>query len=174
MLKKLLIFLLLVAAAAWFYISKQPDEFYVSRSIIIQSTPTQIFPHVNDLRKWNEWSPWAKKDPHMDISFDGPDQGVGSSMSWVGNSKVGEGKITIERSQPYEIIALKLNFYDPIESTSDAQFNFTQKNGATEVTWQMSGKNTMVGKAAALIFNMDTMIGEQFEEGLASLKSLVE
>ena len=41
----------------------QPDEFKLSRSAIISAPPEKIFPHVNNLRKWDVWSPWAKLDP---------------------------------------------------------------------------------------------------------------
>jgi hypothetical protein len=39
------------------------------------------------------------------------------------------------------------------------------------VTWTMSGKNNFIGKAIGLVMNCDKMVGTQFEQGLANLKS---
>ena len=70
MLKRLLIGLVLVAAAfataVWF----QPDEYRLTRQIAIAAPAAAIFPRVNDLRHWDEWSPWPKIDPNAKISFD--------------------------------------------------------------------------------------------------------
>jgi len=41
-------------------VAGQPCEFTVSRSLKISAPPEKIFPHVNDLHKWEDWSPWAK------------------------------------------------------------------------------------------------------------------
>lgn len=36
----------------------------------------------------------------------------------------------------------------------------------------MSGKNNFIAKAMCLVMNMDKMVGGQFEQGLAQLKSV--
>jgi hypothetical protein len=38
----------------------------------------------------------------------------------------------------------------------------------------MSGENNFVAKAFCLLMDMDKMIGEKYDEGLASLKKIVE
>jgi len=42
------------------------------------------------------------------------------------------------------------------------------------VTWSMTGKNNFMAKAIHLFMNMDKMVGDQFEKGLAQMKSVVE
>jgi hypothetical protein len=42
------------------------------------------------------------------------------------------------------------------------------------VTWSVTGNNNFMAKAINLFMNMDKMIGGQFENGLASMKSIVE
>lgn len=37
-----------------------PREVAVSRAITIAAPPEAVFPYINDLKKFNAWSPWAK------------------------------------------------------------------------------------------------------------------
>jgi hypothetical protein len=37
----------------------QPADFRVTRSASIDAPPEVVFAQVNDLRKWNDWSPWG-------------------------------------------------------------------------------------------------------------------
>ena len=76
-------------------ITGQPDEFKVVRSATISAPPERVFPHVNDFHKWEAWSPWAKLDPNAKNSFAGAASGTGAAMSWSGNKKIGEGRMTI-------------------------------------------------------------------------------
>ena len=38
----------------------------------------------------------------------------------------------------------------------------------------MAGQNTFITKAVGLLMNCDKMVGGQFEQGLGSIKSIVE
>jgi hypothetical protein len=83
----LLLAIAFIAIIFFVVIAGRPDEFIVSRSIKISVPPEKIFPHVNDLHKWEAWSPWAKLDPSAKNSFAGADSGTGAAMSWDGNKK---------------------------------------------------------------------------------------
>src|SRR5258708_25135032 len=144
----------------------QPDEFKLSRSAKMAVLPEKIFPHVNDLHKWEAWSPWAKMDPNAKNSFSGSDAGTGSAMSWEGNCKVGVGKMTITESQPSNVIRFRLDFEKPMKATNLAEFNFKPEGSATVVTWTMSGKNSFGGKVFGLLMNCAKMVGGQFETSL--------
>jgi uncharacterized protein YndB with AHSA1/START domain len=152
----------------------QPDEFKMSRSAKISAPPEKVFPHVNDLHKWEAWSPWAKLDPNAKNTFEGPATGVGSSLAWDGNNKIGSGKMTITDSQPSETIRFRLDFQKPMKATNTAEFTFRPDGGQTVVNWSMSGKNSLGGKVFGLLMNCDKMVGSQFEKGLASLKTIAE
>jgi hypothetical protein len=45
---------------------------------------------------------------------------------------------------------------------------------ATNLTWLMHGPLPFMGKVMHLFMNMDTMVGKDFEIGLANLKKLTE
>jgi len=177
MIKKILLGLVAVIAvliiAFLVAVSTRPDDFKVSRSAVIPAAPAAVFGHVNDLHKWEAWSPWAKLDPNSKITFAGPPEGTGSSMAWAGNAEVGEGKMTITESKPSELILMRLEFIKPFEGTSTTEFTFKPEAGGTLVTWTMSGKNNFFGKAISLFLDCDKMMGGQFEQGLDNMKKVV-
>jgi len=155
-------------------IATRPSDFRVSRSATFHAAPSAIFEHVNSLRNWKAWSPWAKLDPNATETHSGPASGVGSSFAWAGNNKVGEGKMTVIESQPGALVRLRIEFLKPMKATNTAEFSFLPQGTRTLVTWSMWGKNNFAGKAFGLFVNCDRMIGTDFEKGLASLKSISE
>ena len=155
-------------------IAGRPDEFKVLRATKISAPPEQVFPHVDELRKWDAWSPWAKIDPNCKMTYAGPSAGVDASHSWAGNNKVGEGRMTITESRASELVGFKLEFLRPFKATNAAEFTFKAVGNQTEVTWSMTGKNNLFFKVFGLFMDCDTMVGKDFEKGLASLKAVAE
>jgi Polyketide cyclase / dehydrase and lipid transport len=171
-----IILILIVIAVIIFLVlaARQPDAFRITRTGTISAPALAIFPHVNNLQNWEAWSPWAKLDPNAKNSFEGPSEGIGAKMSWAGNNKVGVGSMTITESRPNDFIQFKLEFQKPMKATNTAEFSFKSEGDQTAVTWSMTGTNNFMGKVMGLIMNCDKMVGGQFEQGLASLKSVVE
>jgi hypothetical protein len=155
-------------------IAGQPNEFVVSRQTRIGGSAEQIFPHVNELRNWEAWNPWAPLDPNCQLTYSGPSAGVGASYAWSGNNKIGAGRNTITESRPNERVRFRLEFLKPMVATNTAEFTFQSDGGSTVLTWTMSGKRNFPGKLFGLVLNCDKMIGNHFEKGLAKIKSLVE
>lgn len=154
--------------------SLQSDEMRVTRRITLAAPAAPAFDQINDVHKWQEISPYVKYDPACKTTFSGPAAGVGACFAWAGNSKVGEGRMTISDSRPHELIRFKLEFFKPWQCTNTAEFTFRATGTQTEVTWTMFGKKNFICKAMSLVMNMDKMIGRDFAEGLANLKRLVE
>jgi len=174
MLLNILIGLAVVIVLFVIVVATRPAEFRVARSIAIGASPETVFPHVNELKKWEAWNPWGKIDPNMKLTYDGPASGVGASYAWVGNNEVGEGRATITEIRANELVQLKLEFFKPMAGVSTAEFAFKPQGNQTEVTWAMTGKNNFIARAVCMFMNMDKMIGGQFERGLADLKSKAE
>ena len=174
MLTKTLIAVAIIAVILVVVIALQPTHFRIARSTTIAAPPAVVFEQVNDLHKWEEWSPWAKVDPHMKSRYEGTPSGPGASYAWIGNSEVGEGRMTITESRPNDLIGIKLEFVKPMACTNAVEFTFKPEGSSTHVTWTMTGRNSFMGKAVGLVMNMDKMCGGMFEKGLASMKSLVE
>lgn len=174
MLKKILIGAAALIAVLVVVIALQPADFKVSRTMTMAAPPSAPFTEVNDFHRWQAWSPWAKLDPKAKFGFDGPQSGVGAINTWAGNSDVGKGRATIIESRANELVRIKLDFAEPFEATSTAQFTFKPEGAGTAVTWTMEGKNNFIGKAIGLFMDCEKMVGGQFEKGLADLKTIVE
>lgn len=169
MLKKIFILALAVILAFLGYVAMQPADGLIMRQAQIAAPASAIFPHVNDFHKWEAWSPWAKIDPKAVTTFEGPASGVGAAFGWAGNSEVGKGKMTIIESKPDELIRIKLDFDEPMTSTSVASFTFKPEGEKTLVTWEMRGESTFVQRIFCTLFNANKMVGDMFDKGLASL-----
>jgi hypothetical protein len=174
MLIKILVAIVVVVAAVAAFVATRPAEFRVVRTASFAAPAPALFAQVNELRKWEAWSPWAKKDPQMRQTYEGAPAGAGAVTSWVGNKDVGEGRMTIVESRPHELIRFKLEFFKPFAATNDAEFKFKPEGDRTLVTWSMNGRNNFIGKAMCLVFDMDKMVGGDFEKGFAGIKAIVE
>lgn len=175
MLRKALIASGFLLAVFLLYASTRPETFEVKREVVVNATAAEVYAHVNDFRQWAGWSPWEKLDPNMQREFGGKPVGIGSTYSWSGNEQVGKGRMEIVGATiPYSIL-IQLDFSEPFPSRNQAQFTFEPAdNGGTQVTWTMSGKHGKLAKLMSVFFDMDAMVGPDFEKGLAALKAVSE
>lgn len=156
------------------FAATKPDTFRLERSNTIQAPAAKVFPHVNDFHAWTAWSPWEKLDPNLKRSYSGAESGPGAVYEWAGDDKVGKGRMEIlEAAAPAKIV-IKLSFIEPFKAENRAIFTFAPEGEATKVTWAMEGQNQFVGKVISLFMDMDTMVGKDFETGLANLKAVAE
>lgn len=160
------------------YASTKPDRFRVTRSVAIAAPPDAIFPLINDLKTFATWSPYEKKDPDMQRTFSGAASGVGQRYDWDGDSNVGKGWLAISGSTVPSAVAMDLNMVKPIEAANRVTFTLapegTGPNVPTRVTWAMEGDLSLMAKVVHLVFDVDKMVGGDFETGLADLKRKAE
>jgi len=175
MFKKIAIAIVVLIAALLIYAATRPDTFRVERAASIKAPPEKVFALINDLRRWDSWSPWEKKDPAMKRTF-GSDatSGKGAAYAWEGNSDVGQGRMEIAESVPPSRIRIKLDFVKPFEAHNLVDFTLEPKGDATSVTWAIHGPSPYISKLVGVFCNMDSMIGKDFEAGLAGLKAIAE
>ncbi|MEI7705809.1 MAG: SRPBCC family protein [Deltaproteobacteria bacterium] len=171
MFKKIVLVLVVVVLLFGIYVATRPTRWRVERSAVLPAASSVLYPKVADFQAWDAWSPWAKLDPGMKVDFSGTPGTVGSTYHWVGNDKVGEGRMTILELIPDRLVRIKLHFVKPWEQVSTTEFSFVPEGAGTKVTWAMSGENDLVGKAFAVFLDMDKVIGPDFEKGLAKLKA---
>ena len=174
MIKKILIVLVVVVVAILGYAATRPDTFSVQRSASIKAPPEKIFPLIDDFHRWGVWSPWEKLDPEIKRTYSGPAAGKGSGYAWQGNSKVGEGRMEILDDPAPSKVVIKLDFIKPFEGHNIATFLLVPKGDVTDVTWTMDGPSPFVAKLMGVFMNMDKMIGNDFENGLANMKAAAE
>lgn len=162
-----LVVLIAVAAGAAFLL---PQEATTSRETIMAASPEQVFAIVNDMSRWNTWAPWAKMDPDMKLDFQGPASGVGAKMVWT-STKLGNGSITITESTQFSQIKQALDFDG---SAATSTFAFAPGDGGTKVTWTFASDTGMNPISRYFGLLVDSMVGKDYETGLANLKVLAE
>ena len=153
--------------------ANKPDTFRVQRQTTIQAPPEKIFPLINDYKQRAAWSPWEKKDAAMKRSFSGPATGKGSAYAWE-SKEVGTGDMLITESVPSSLVKIDLNFTKPFEARNKVVFSIQPQAGGSVVHWEMAGPAPLMARVMHVFFDMDKMVGKDFEAGLADLKAAAE
>jgi uncharacterized protein YndB with AHSA1/START domain len=174
MFKAIAIVAVVLIVALLVYAATKPDTFRVQRSASIKAPPEKIFPLVNDLHSHATWSPWEKKDPAMKRTHSGAASGKGAVYEWDGNKEIGKGRMEILESTPPSKVVFAMHFIKPFEAHNTAEFLLEPSGDSTTVTWAIFGPQPYLAKVMHLFFNMDRMIGTEFEAGLSSLKAITE
>ena len=154
------------------YAATRPDAFQVQRTASIKAPPERIFPLIDDLHAHTTWSPF-EKDPNMKRTHSGAPRGKGAIYDWEGNSQVGSGRIAITDSTPSKV-TMALDMFRPFKAHNIVEFTLQPKEGWTNVTWAMHGRQPYMAKLMSTFINCDKMVGKQFEEGLGKMKALAE
>ena len=174
MLKTILIVIAVAILGLLGFAATRPNDFVVSRSVVINAPPEKLEAMVSDFHQWSAWSPWEKMDPAMTRAYEGPASGVGSAYVWTGNDKVGSGRMDIQKVTPAREVVFGLHFVKPFKADNTGRFTFEPQGAGTKVSWSMAGKNPYIAKLMGVFFNMDQMIGKDFEAGLANMKAAAE
>lgn len=150
-----------------------PTEYEVSRETVIEAPAPLVFDQVNNHKNRDAWSPWEEMDPDMTKTYEGPESGAGAVYKWTGNDSVGTGSLEILESNPSTFIKSRLTFTAPWETSSIIEWHFVEVDGGTKAKWVSKGS------LPGYLFwmgadDMDEMMGPQFEEGLAQLKTVSE
>ena len=169
MIRKVLIGFAVVIVGLVVLIATRHSSYRVERSTRIAAPPDVVFALVNDFHAWDRWSPWARLDPNMKVTYGGPPAGVGATYAWAGDSKVGEGNMRITESRPAQKVGIRLEFLKPMPAVNQTDFTFRPDAAGTQVSWSVTGPLDFMGKAMDLFAGMDTMIGKDFEKGLSAM-----
>ena len=146
-----------------------PREVTVQRSQSIEASPEAVFAVLNDLRYFNQWSPWAQRDPEASYRLEGPASGPGSTLVWDGQG--GGGRLWIVDAHRPERVDLMMELGD---ATVDTGFNIRASdgasNGGSEVTWTMQarfGALDLTGRYIGLM--LPALVGPDYRRGLERL-----
>lgn len=174
MLKIISIIIVLAIAAVLIFAATKPDSFRVQRSITIKAPPEKVFAYLNDFHRWESWSPWEKVDPAVKCIYSGTQNGVGATYAWEGNSEVGQGRMAIIEAIASSKLLLDIEFIKPFAAKNKVEFSLAAEGENTVITQAMFGPSRYISKLMGLVFDIDKMVGDKYEQGLASLKLLAE
>jgi uncharacterized protein YndB with AHSA1/START domain len=174
MITLIIIVTVVLIAALLIFATTRPDSFRIQRSLSIKAPPGKIFPLINDFHEWETWSPWEKVDPALKRTYSGNSPGKCTIYEWSGNKEIGQGRMEIIESSPPSRLVIRIDFITPIEAHNTIEFTLEAQGDSTMVTQAMYGPNSYLAKVMGLFFSMDKMIGQKFDEGLASIKAIAE
>jgi uncharacterized protein YndB with AHSA1/START domain len=166
--------IVILVAALLVYAATRPNTFSVERAGTIKATPETIFPYLSDFRKGEAWSPYEKKDPAMKRTHSGAASGKGSVYEFAGNKEVGTGRLEIIDAVPPTRVVISLEMIKPFEGHNIIEYTLEPQGDSTKFTWAIHGPLPYLGKLMGIFFNMDKMMGKDFEAGISNLKAVVE
>lgn len=173
MLRKFLMFLivlLLGLIAGSFFL---PDRMLVERTIELKQTPDVVFSLLNGFQHYPEWSPWH--DEGMQYLPSGAEWGRGAVLEWQSDHR-GEGRLEIIESVAWEKITMRMEFAD--SGAVYSRFLFQRSNTGTTLRWQyesdLSGIENPLYRYAGryLALMMDDWIAEDYDRGLLRIRQL--
>jgi hypothetical protein len=173
MIFSIVLLVLVVVVVLAIVVARRPDDFRITRALAIAAPASVAFAQVNDLHRWQAWSPWEGIDANLKRTYEGPAAGVGAGYAWEGQ-KTGAGRMTIAQSQEPTSVRLDLDFLKPFKASNVVEFTFQPQGSETLVSWIMTGKDSFGAKIFVLLCNRDKMCGDMFEQGLAKLKAVCE
>lgn len=167
----LLLLLVAFVLIAGIFVSK---NFHLERDITINASRDKVWSHVSTLHALHDWSPWVEPDPNIKVSYEGQDGTVGAVYKWDGNKDVGSGEQTITKLEQPEKMESHLHFIKPFDGQADAYINLADANGGTKVTWGLDMTYNYPMNVIKLFVDMDQMMGDTYNKGLAKLKTICE
>lgn len=144
-----------------------PGRVEVTRSVEVQATPEAVFPFLNDLEAWAEWTPWAE----VESRIEGVAVGVGARRVWddVG---MGAGSLTLVESEPpwrvsylVEVEDGTLEFAGTISVEAGPEASLVSWTEVAELGW-----NPLMGWTALTLGESQ---GAQMQESLDRLVAVV-
>ncbi len=180
MIKKLLVTIVVLAVvvvAALAVISFTTTvDWKVSRETTINKPRNEIYSYIKFLKNQNEWGPWFKREPTMKQEFRGTDGTVGFVSAWDGTKDdVGAGEQEIKALVENERIDTEVRFKRPFESKADGTLSLEPVGDTTtKVTWTISASVPRPFNLFLLAVDIDKEMGKDLDDGLGSLKSIME
>ncbi len=165
-----LVGLILIAVVGAFFL---PRHVIIERSTVLDAPPEAVFQHVNSLQAFSAWSPWNDYDPDMQVTFSGPEAGVGNVMEWTSeHPQVGQGRQEIVASVENESVRTSLDFGDM--GTAEAWWTLAAEGDGTRLVWGLDADmgNNPIGRWMGLM--MDDWVGADYENGFERLHSVIE
>ncbi len=146
------------------------DEFELSRSIKIKAPADKVFSQVNDLKNWENWSPWLQHDNTIKITYADVTEGVRASYSWTSQDS-GEGTLTIVESVPNEMIKTIVDFKE--QGSAEGHWKFEPSGDDVKVTWGFYYKvDHYFGRYFNLV--MGFFLKASYDKGLNNIKKIAE
>lgn len=137
---------------------------------------TIVFDTLNSFRRFHDWNPLVLRDPGMQITLSGPEEGVGARLDYASkNERLGKGSYEITESVSREKVAIKI---DNIERGENKRTAFILKptgrnNRNVEITqtYDVDYGWNLLGRYAGLYVTRH--VGDDMKLGLSRLTAML-
>jgi uncharacterized protein YndB with AHSA1/START domain len=148
----------------------------VEKSITINAPASAVFEQLVKLENFNAWSVWNRQDSAIKHVIIGTDGTVGAVSNWKGQPEIsGEGKIEITSVEKDRKVTHTIHFLKPQKNKAESVFTLTETDrGVTKLTWQFMMATPRPWNIFNLFYSMDKERGKDFDDGLSSLKKIIE
>lgn len=149
-----------------------PASYKVQRSVVIQAPMDTVFNTIHDLKNWGAWNPWSDEDAYFSVHYSEKTTGEGAWQHWTSQT-MGNGMMRYTKVVPQEFIQYEMEFEMGDESTV-GKFVFEEVNEGVQVTWVDEGSMGANPLQRYMGLFMESIIGSDFEKGLANIKQVCE
>ncbi|MHC2992130.1 hypothetical protein OB13_11235 [Pontibacter sp. HJ8] len=165
--------LLVVMAAGYAGSFLLPDACEVTKTVVVEGAPEQVFPYLENPTQWEKWNVWNKDyDPTMIRLYGGPMAGKGAYQQWHGD-RLGAVLMHFTESTPPSLLLYKQQIKnEPYETLGT--FRLEPAADSTRVIWQQKTRLPENPIARYIGFFKKHTLEQEAEESLQALKSLME
>jgi len=148
-----------------------PAQITVERTLAIQGSPDRIHEYLTHAETFERWSPWAQRDPAMEIRHSGPEQGEGLVMEWR-SEREPDGRYEVTGGEQGAFVLHHLTVGDQL--AGEGRFEIEPERTRQRVTWSVTLQAGANPLSRYLLYLREDALGESMLSGLTHLKVRVE
>lgn len=144
-----------------------PGAWQAEATAELSAPPGEVFPLIEDLRRWDDWTPWGE----VESTFTGASRGVGASRSWE-NEAFGSGSIRITETEDLRRVLYEVDV-DAGALKVKGRFDLEETPTGTRIHWEEAGDfgwNPLMGYQARFMAKAQ---GAQLEASLERLAAAI-
>lgn len=145
------------------------ENFNVSTSVEIDSSPFIVYEQINNFDNWEHWDPWLGTDSTIEMTYSEFTSGVGASRSWESENS-GNGRMDITKTEFIKQIDFEIVIDD--NKAFYASFYLESTETGVRVSWENSGKLPFLARVFGPV--ICKMMKGDHVKGLAQLKEYCE
>lgn len=152
-----------------------PSNYDVKEHVFISKTDKEIYPYIDNLRKWNDWAfKLEEEGSRLKPEYSGPDEGTGAVHTWMSYDG-SSAELRIIDAEPYKTVKLQMSTNEGT-FISDLHFSLEEAEKGTLVTWEEKGDFgfQLVTRVIAFMSDYDQRVSDQYKAALEELKKTVE
>jgi len=147
-----------------------PSKWRVEVSQQINAAPAKIFPLINTLNKWPEWSAWNQTDhPRLQMTYEGESTGKGAVQIWHEGQE--KSRLEIVASETDRLVAYRLNMGNTF-FLMHGEIRLAPSSNGTLVSWTVYGDTGPNLIARLMMLAFKPMIKNDLNEGLSNLHNM--